>query len=182
MRNDVTPSSEKKKSACNICYESFRLEDTETLNELPLEDTKGSLSSSDSLKHKDVLFAVYLLFNHSENNTPREEKCSSEYINTLNRGGLTVLMLAETHFVLCGYQVFNKLIDEKKLCMNYLEELFSLIESPMSTIKTRAIQKAYVLGKCDGTKEITFLCRREITFVCLKTEISIGITCKLYNR
>ena len=167
MKNDVALSTEKLQSACKLCNETISLEDTEILIDLSLEDTEALLSSSDSLKHKVIFIAGYLSFKYDENKTPREEEISSEYLNTLNRGGLTVPTLAETHFVRCGYEIFNKLSEEKKFCRNYLKQLFSLIKSPMSMIENarhalaNLLQKAYVLDKSDIAREIGCLRRRE---------------------
>ena len=74
------------------------------------------------------------------------------------------LGMTETHFVRCGYEVFNKLIKEKKFSMNFLKEMFptynhkllSMVENERDTLAS-LLQRAYVWDKNDTAKEIVFL-------------------------
>ena len=87
-------------------------------------ETQELLSSDDSFKHKIIYIAGHLEHKFREL-IPQsdEEEISTEFLDQLNRGGLSVPTLSTVFFVHAAHQKHGKLAPSKARCPNYLKRL-----------------------------------------------------------
>ena len=95
-----------------------------------------------------------------------EEDISPEFLSELSRGGLCVPTPSAVYFVHVAYTKHPKDLSRGN-CKNYLERLFSNINSPLSSISgacstiSNIILKAFVLNNSDKEKQLGCLRRQE---------------------
>ena len=126
------------------------------------------LSSDDSFKHKIVYIAGHLVHKFGKL-LPQsdEEEISTESLDELNRGGLSVPTLSTVFFVHVAHQTHGALPPGKARCRNYLKRLYSNIDAPIANIAdacltlSNIILKAFVLNDSDRERELGCLRRKE---------------------
>ena len=116
----------------------------------------------DTLRHKVVFIAGHLVHKYGEPNTDADidEEISTEFLDELNRGGLSVPTISTVHFVHSAFTLVGKVTSERFRCRTYIAKLFGLINAPFAAnnaaCRTLAniILKAYVLDNSDKEKEL----------------------------
>ena len=168
MKNDIHPSGEKE-HGCDMCTDPVQSDDLlEHLHETTMLETQELLNSDDSLKHKIVYIAGHLVHKFGEL-LPQsdEEEISTEFLDDLNRGGLSVPTFSTVFFVHVAHQVLEKLPSSKARCRNYLKRLYSCIDAPIANISdacltiSNIVLKAFVLNNSDRERELGCLRRKE---------------------
>ena len=135
LKNDIVPVGENEQG-CISCTAPVDDEDLlEHLHETTILETQELLSSDDSFKHKIVYIAGHLEHKFREL-IPQsdEEEISTEFLDELNRGGLSVPTLSTVFFVHAAHQTHDKLAPSKAQCRNYLKRLYSHIDAPIADI------------------------------------------------
>jgi len=116
MKKDVLPIDGESSNSCVICVLEISDEDVDLISEVSLSTTQLLLENgTDSLKHIAVYIAGFL--------TPKylrfvetDEVLSTEFLDKLNRGGLSMPTLATVNFVHCAMNLHESLPkNEKKL-------------------------------------------------------------------
>ena len=168
LKYDLFPvaTSEYK---CLNCTQAVNEDHVEMINEFDIFQTQTLLSSSDSLKQKVVYIAGHLTHKYLTNDDDDDDDyaVSTEFLDNLNRGGLSLPKLSTTFFVHASLKAFENLNNDQKQCRNYIEKCFSFISTPLSSntsaCKTLAniILKAYVLDNSDREQEVGCLRRKE---------------------
>ena len=141
----------------------------EVLDELSLSDTKEFLKSNDPLKHKLIYISGHLVHKYG-NNTYMEveeddlETVSSEFLDNLNRGGLSIPTLSTVFFVHTAYHIYENL---QLHCSKHFAELLSSMNVPIAgsdgacSTLANIIMKAFVLNSSDKEKALGCLRRQE---------------------
>ena len=141
--------------------------DLELLNEISIEDTQQLLNSGDTLKHKVVYIAGFLVHKYDQPEVNPEDETSSEFLDELDRGGLTRPTLNTVFFVHCSVIVHQKIPEPRRNCCNYFRKLISRIDATISNDQrvcqtlTNVIYKGYVLNNSDRERELGCLRRKE---------------------
>ena len=145
----------------------------ELLDDVNLRDTEELLVSDDALKHKVVFVAGHLVHKHGKEteisdsfNDDEEDdmEVSSEFLDNLNRGGLSFPKMSTVHFVHVGHVLRDK---TNLSCRFHLCELLSNINAPMASSKAACktlaniLMKAHVLNVSDKGKAVCCLRRQE---------------------
>ena len=121
---------------------------------MSVEDTQNLLNSSDSLKHKVVYIGGFLVHKHGQPDVD-EGEVSSEFLNELNRGGLSIPTLNTVFFVHCAITAHENIPECRRNCTIYFKKLLSYINAPISQNEnacqtaTNVVYKAYVLNNSD---------------------------------
>ena len=98
--------------------------DLELLNEINIEETQQLLNSGDTLKHKVVYIAGFLVHKHDQPEVNPEEETSSEFLNKLDRGGSTRPTLNTVFFVHCSVIIHQKIPEETRSnCCKYFKKI-----------------------------------------------------------
>ena len=170
LKYDILPKvhdGDVQGSSCEVCLKNINEDDVEFLNDISLADTENLLESKDALKHKIVYIAGHLAHKFTEPEADPENEISSEFLDELNRGGLTLPTLSSVYFVHCAFKLTDQLSSEYYQCRKYVSKLFSFINAPFSNnpdvCRTLAniILKAFVLDKSDKEREQGCLRRKE---------------------
>ena len=164
MKLDLMPD-DANTYKCSVCTSPVEEKDIELLIECTLQDTEELLSSKETLKDKAVYIAGFLVHKHKI--VDPSESFSSEFLDSLSRGGLSVPTLNVVFFVHSAMEIQRKLPTNKKHCPQYLVKLFQQIDVPfaeddrISRTLVNIITKAYVLNNSDTEKQIGCLRRQE---------------------
>ena len=168
LKNDILPVGENEYScvSCTVPVDDNDL--LELLHETTILETQEMLSSDDSFKHKIVYIAGHLVHKFGKL-LPQsdEEEISTEFLDELNRGGLSVPTLSTVFFVHVAHQTHGALPPGKARCRNYLKRLYSNIDAPIANIAdacltlSNIILKAFVLNDNDRERELGCLRRKE---------------------
>lgn len=100
VKYDIIPDSTTARK-CSLCDSDIQEADIQLLHELSVEDTQNLQNSSDSLKHKVVYIGGFLVHKHGHPDVD-EGEVSSEFLNELNRGSLSIHTLNTVFFVHCA--------------------------------------------------------------------------------
>ena len=168
MKYDIVPVGDHE-NGCPSCTVPVDDEDLlEHLHETTILETQEMLSSDDSIKHKIVYIAGHLVHKFGKL-LPQsdEEEISTEFLDELNRGGLSIPTLSTVFFVHVAQKTHEKLPPGKARCRNYLRRLYSFIDAPIANVAaaclsvTNIIMKAFVLNNSDRERELGCLRRKE---------------------
>ena len=152
-----------------VCAAFSIEENSEVLDKLSMSDTEELLKSSEALKHKIEYIAGYIVYKFGDNTYMEVEEgdcdpISSDFLDNLNRGDLSLPTLSTVYFVHTAYHLHENL----KLRVNkHFAELLSTINAPiagnMSACFALAniILKAFVLNNSDKEKALGCLRRKE---------------------
>ena len=168
VMNDILPTGRNE----HFCYSCTDLVDDddllENLYETTVLETQEMLDSDDAIRHKIVYIAGHLIHKYGNRLAQSdEEEVSTEFLDELNRGGLSVPTLSSVFFDHAAYQTHEKLPPSKARCRNYLKRLFSYIDAPIASIPdacltlSNIILKAFVLNTSDRERELGCLRRKE---------------------
>ena len=133
-------------------------------------DTQALVTTDDggSLKHKVIYIAGFLSRKYKINDA--SESFSSDFLDSLNRGGLTVPTLNVAFFVHSAMEVYDRLPIAKKHCQRYVVNLLRHIDVSFAADEricrtlTNTMSKAYVLNESDREKEICCLrCQEKLS-------------------
>ena len=108
LKYDIT-HTENRLCQCASCTEPLNIEDLETVNNLDIYDTQCLLDSENDLKHKVIFIGGHLVHKHGQPDLDVGECISSEFLDELNRGGLSMPTLSTTFFVHGSFKVMNSL-------------------------------------------------------------------------
>ena len=164
MKRGIFPEGECQ-SSCPSCTMPLDEKDIDLLSESTIQQTQELLSSDSSLKHKAVYVAGFLAHKHKIQDA--SESLSSEYLDSLSRGGLTIPTLNTVFFVHSAIKIYEGLPKNKKHCYRYVIKLFTFIDVPFAHDNTvcrtifNVISKAYVLNESDVEKTVGCLRRQE---------------------
>ena len=160
---------DKESSSSCVCMPFSIEENSEVLDEICLSDTEELLKSSDPLKHKLVYIAGYIVYKFGDNTymEVEENDCellSSDFLDNLNRGGLSLPTLSTVYFVHTAYHIHANL---KLRCNKYFSELLATIHVPIAGNKAacsslaNVIMKAFVINNNDRETALGCLRRKE---------------------
>ena len=133
---------------------------------MSVEDTQNLLNSNDPLKHKVVFIGGFLILNHGQPDVD-EGEVSSEFLNELNRGGLSIPTLNAVFFIHCATSAHENIPEIRRNCTVYFKILISYIDASISQngnacqTVTNVVYKAYALNNSDSERELGCLRRKE---------------------
>ena len=165
LQYDLLPE-QLDESNCPTCSQDVSEDDIDSISDYTVEETEMVIDSDDCLKHKIIYIAGHLI--HKFGNDEGEELLySTEFIESLSRGGLTVPTLSATFLVHCAMRIRENIDPAKARCRSYLKKCFAYVASPLAK-KEKAchtlaniILKAFVLNHSDKERELGCLRRRE---------------------
>ena len=109
----------------------------------------------------------YISKKHHSPSNEAEECISSEFLDELNRGGLTIPTLSTAFFVHTGIRIQNLISTPETQCRSYLMKLLSFTDAPIAK-NTSARQslanillKSFVMAKGNKEQSIGYLWRKE---------------------
>ena len=152
---------------CPSCTESVHPDDINVLHTLSLVNTQELLQSDGELKHKAIYIAGYVTKQTSFQTDDPEQSVSSDFLNELDRGGLTLPSIATVFFVQCGIHAQNTIDSPRLRCRNYFVKLLGLIDAPIAEhvvacrTLTNILMKAFVTANSDREKSQGCLRRKE---------------------
>ena len=138
------------------------------------------LESDDTLKHTAVNVAGYLMRRFGikdDDAVDGEPFMTSDFIQELKRGGLTIPTLATVSFVHSAYHLISAVDNRKKSCCSYCYRLIATIGSPMAANRhgcgtlVNILMKARVLDASDTEQRLGCFRRQEsfrMTIECLQ--------------
>ena len=152
-----------------VCTPFSIEENSEVLYELSLSDTEELLKSSDTLKHKIIYIAGYLVHKFGDNTYREVEEgdcdlLSSEFLDELNRGSLSLPTLSTVYFVHTAHRLHENL---KLRCNKHFAELLSTVNAPIAgsmsacIVLANIIMKAFVLNNSDKERALGCLRHKE---------------------
>ena len=153
-------------SKCPSCTENPHPDDVDVICSLSLTDTQELVQSDRELKHKAIYIAGYIT-NQTKIEHDSEESVSCEFLDELNRGGLTLPTMATVFFVQCGMHAQNSITSPRLRCRIYFTKLLQLIHAPIAehviACRTLAniIMKAFVTANSDREQTQGCLRRKE---------------------
>lgn len=173
LKHDIMPESSSRVLDCDKnCTSSINPDErSELIDEITPQDTRELLRSADNLKHKVVYLAGYLVHKYC-NSTSMEDimddedgnEVSSEFLDHLNRGGLSVPTISTVFFV---HNAYNLHAMTKMHCRFHFAELLSFVDAPLATNNAACttlaniLLKAQVLNVSDKEKAVRCLRRQE---------------------
>ena len=173
LKHDIMPEYSSRVVDCDKnCTSSINPDErSELIDEITPQDTQELLRSDDALKHKVVYLAGYLVHKYG-NSTSMEDimddedgnKVSSEFLDHLNRGGLSVPTISTVFFVHNAYNLHDM---TKMHCRFHFAELLSFLDAPFAsnnaacTTLANILLKAHVLNVSYKEKAVGCLRRQE---------------------
>ena len=146
-------------------------ERSELIDEITPQDTQELLRSDDAFKHKVIYLAGYLVYKYGDSTSMEEiigdedgNEVSSEFLDNLNRGGLSVPTMSTVFFVHNGYNLHDQ---TKMRCRFHFAELLSFVDAPLAgskaacTTLANILLKAHVLNVSDKEKSLGCLRRQD---------------------
>ena len=118
------------------------------------------------MKHTAVYIAEFLTRKHLRF-VETEEVLSTEFLDELYRGGLSMPTLATVNFVHCAMNLHESLSKTRRNCVKYFSRLLSYIDSPIAKIEkacktlSNTLFKGFVLNSSDRESSLGCLRRRE---------------------
>ena len=118
------------------------------------------------MKHKTIYIAGYIA-KQSKRDYDAEECVSSEFLDELDRGGLTLPTMSTVFFVQSGMHAQKTISSPRLRCRNYFIKLLGLIHSPIAddvaACRTLAniLMKSFVTAHSDREKSVGCLRRKE---------------------
>ena len=168
LKYDLLPNKNTTSAIdCVHCSEYPSDDDIESLNDFELGETQSLLLLDDTLRHKVVFIAGHLVHKYGTTDDENDEDISSEFLDELNRGGLSVPTISTVHFVHSAFSLVGKVDAPRYRCRKYLTKLFGLINAQLASnsdaCRTLAniILKAFVLDNSDREREMGCLRRKE---------------------
>ena len=173
IKHDIMPESSSRVLDCdrNCTTSENPAERSELIDEITLQDTQELLRSDDTLKHKVVYLAGYLVYKYGDSTSMEEiigdedgNEVSSEFLDNLNRGGLSVPTMSTVFFVHNAYNLYDK---AKIRCRFHFAELLSFVDVPLAgskaacTTLANILLKAHVLNVSDKEKSLGCLRRQD---------------------
>ena len=152
---------------CDHCSQCPSDDDVESLNDFEISETQSLLLLDSTLRHKVVFIAGHLVFNYGKSDDENDEDISSEFLDELNRGGLSIPTISTVHFVHSAFSLVGKVDAPRYRCRKYLTKLFGLVNAQMAANTdacrslANVILKAFVLDNSDREREMGCLRRRE---------------------
>ena len=163
VKYDIIPHGTADRN-CSVCDLDIQETDIQLLHELSVEDTQNLLNSNDPLKHKVVYIGGFLVHKHGQPDVD-EGEVSSEFLNELNRGGLSIPTLNTVFFVHCATSAHENIPEIRlKLHCRYFKKLLSYIDAPISqngnacqTVTQRGHTRHHELNNSDSERELRML-------------------------
>ena len=160
LKYDITPT-ENIMGQCASCTEPINIEDLETVNNL------YNLDSESDLKHKVIFIGGHFVHKHGQPDLDVGECISSEFLDELNREGLSMPTLSTTFFVHGSFKVMNSLPPSRRRCRKYFKRVIGNIDDPIANDNTAChtitniLFKAFVNNNSDRQSELGCLTRKE---------------------
>ena len=160
---------DKIESTSCVCTPISITENSEVFDELSLCDTEELLQSNEALKHKIVYISGYIVRKFGDNTYMEvdegdQDLLSTEFLDNLNKGGLSLPTLSTVYFVHTAYHLHQNL---KLRCNKHFAELLSKINAPIADNMSACIAlanillKAFVINNSDKEKTLGCLRRKE---------------------
>ena len=137
IKHDIMPDSSFRVLECDQnCTTSINPEErSELTDEITPQDTQELLRSDDTLKHKVVYLAGYLVHKYGDSTSMKiidddGNEVSSEFLDNLYRGGLSVPTMSTVFFVHNAYKMHDKI---KMRCRFHFSELLSFVDAPVAS-------------------------------------------------
>ena len=152
---------------CPSCTQEVNPDDIDVVRDLTITETQSLLQTSDQLKHTVIYISGYISKKHHLPSNEAEECISSEFLDKLNRGRLTIPTLSRAFFVHTGIRIQNLILTPETQCRSYLMKLLSFTDAPIakttSTHQSLAniLLKLFVMAKGDKEQSISCLQRKE---------------------
>ena len=147
------------RKTCVHCEVDINEEDLNIVGEFNIDNAQELLNSTDTLKHKVVYIAGFLSRKHQPA-FETDEVLSTEFLDELNRGGLSMPTLSTLHFVYCGMKLHELLPEARRNCGKCFQRLLYFIDSPIAknnkacaTLKN-TLYKGFVLNNSDQEKSL----------------------------
>ena len=99
--------------------------DFNLISDHTIQDAQALLATDGAFKNKVVYIAGWLVHQHDLDDMSEDSTC--EFLEELNRGGLSIPSLNVVFFVYSAFNVFESLQKSKKHCSRYLQKLLSYI-------------------------------------------------------
>ena len=100
LKFDLLPNKDVISAiACDHCNNYPSEDDVEALNDFDVNETQSLLLRDETLRHKVVFIAGYLVHKYETTDGENDENISTEFLDELNRGGLSVPTISTVHFV-----------------------------------------------------------------------------------
>ena len=161
LKFDIIPEKTLNYS-CPSCTELVVPDNIRIVENLSLADTQSLLESDDTLKHKVIYIAGYVTKKYGSNDAT--ENISSEFLEELSRGGLTVPTLSTVFFVHSAIRIQSLIQTSQTRCRVYLSRLLAHVDSPIATDTNACTTVANILLKsfvyANSDKEQTVGCLR----------------------
>ena len=173
IKHDIMPESSSRVLDCdtNCTTSENPAERSELIDEITPQDTQELLRSDDTLKHKVVYLAGYLVYKYGDSTSMEEiigdeddNEVSSEFLDNLNRGGLSVPTMSTVFFVHNAYNLHDQ---TKMRCRFHFAELLCFVDAPLAgskaacTTLANILLKAHVLNVSDKEKSLGCLRRQD---------------------
>ena len=104
IKNDIIPTDDAIRKTCVHCEVDINEEDLNIVGEFNIDDAQELLNSTDTVQHKVVYIAGFLSCKHQPA-FETDEVLSTEFLDELNRGGLSMPTSSTVHFVYCGMKL-----------------------------------------------------------------------------
>ena len=143
---------------CTVCSRPLDERDLDILRETTMLKTQELLSSDSALKDKVVYIAGFLM--HRFEIDDESDQFSTEFLDSLNRGGLSVPTLNVVFFVYSALEIHGQLPKVKRHCNGYVIKLLHYIDVPFSVTEkmcrtlVNTLCKAYVLKESERERQI----------------------------
>ena len=166
LKYDIT-RTENSLGQCASCTEPLNVEDLETVNNLDIYEPQYLLDSENDLKHKVIFIGGHLVHKHGQPDMDVRECISSEFLDELNRGGLSMPTLSTTFFVHGSFKVMNSLPPSRRRCRKHFKRVIGNIDVPIANDNTAChtitniLFKAFVNNNSDRQSELGRLRRKE---------------------
>ena len=136
LKLDIIPKDNAQRT-CSNCTANPDERDLELLQDITADDTQNLIDSDDSLKHKVIFVAGFLSRKYdkkpaSDDDDEQEPVVSSEFTKQLDRRGLVIPKLSTVFFVHSAVHIISKLGPPKSLCCQYVANLLSSVDAPLS--------------------------------------------------
>ena len=173
LKHEIMPdsSSRANDSDKNCITYSNPDERSDLIDEITPQDTQELLGSDDPLKHKVVYLAGHLVHKYGTSSSMEEiiddddrNEVSSEFLDNLNRNGLSVPNMSAVFFV---HNAYNLHANTEMRCRFHFAKLLSFVDAPLAdcnaacTTLANILLKAHVLNASDHEKNLGCLRRQE---------------------
>ena len=144
-------------------------ERSELIDEITPQDTQELLRFDDTLKHKVVYLAGYLVYKYGDSTSMEiigdedGNEVSFEFLDNLNRGGLSVPTMSTVFFVHNAYNLHDQ---AKMRCRFHFAELLSFVDVPLAGSKAACTTLANILLKA----HVVNVSNKEKSLGCLKRQ------------